>query len=98
MAQLQELAKTKPRGKADENLIAEITRLESTLTVTRDDLVSAYVACGYYKSLIIMSKTACKLRLTGVKDELKHVEKELKKTAPELKKVCSHFRSAKTFN
>ncbi|KAJ7098698.1 condensin complex subunit SMC1 [Mycena belliarum] len=29
---------------------------------------------------------ACKLRLTGVRDELKHIEKELKKNAPELKK------------
>lgn len=40
MAQLQELNKTRPKGKADENLIAEITRLESTITMTRDDLVS----------------------------------------------------------
>lgn len=39
MANLQELGKSKPRGKADENLIAEISRLESTMTVTKDDLV-----------------------------------------------------------
>ena len=39
MADLQELNKTKPRGKADDNLLAEITRLEPALTVTRDDLV-----------------------------------------------------------
>jgi structural maintenance of chromosome 1 len=32
-------------------------------------------------------QSACKLRLTGIKDELKHIEKELKKTAPDLKKV-----------
>ncbi|KAH7929959.1 RecF/RecN/SMC protein [Leucogyrophana mollusca] len=37
-AQLQELNRSKPRGKADENIIAEITRLESALAVTRDDL------------------------------------------------------------
>ncbi|KIJ62116.1 hypothetical protein HYDPIDRAFT_169279 [Hydnomerulius pinastri MD-312] len=38
MAQLQELSRSKPRGKADENIIAEITRLESAITVTKDDL------------------------------------------------------------
>jgi hypothetical protein len=32
-------------------------------------------------------QSACKLRLTGIKDELKHVEKEFKKNAPELKNV-----------
>lgn len=38
-AELRDLNKSKPRGKADENLIAEINRLESTLLITRDDLV-----------------------------------------------------------
>ncbi|EMD32195.1 hypothetical protein CERSUDRAFT_118824 [Gelatoporia subvermispora B] len=36
--QLNELAKSKPRGKADEHLVAEITRLESAHTVAKDDL------------------------------------------------------------
>jgi hypothetical protein len=39
VAQLQELNRSKPRGKADENVIAEITRLESAIAVVRDDLV-----------------------------------------------------------
>ena len=39
MNQLHELAKSKPRGKETEVLLAEITRLESALTVARDDLV-----------------------------------------------------------
>ena len=39
MAQLLELNKTKPRGKESEVLIAEISRLESSLSVVRDDLV-----------------------------------------------------------
>jgi structural maintenance of chromosome 1 len=34
-----------------------------------------------------LEQSACKLRLTGIKDEIKHVEKELKKTMPELQKV-----------
>ncbi|KAJ8472469.1 hypothetical protein ONZ51_g8497 [Trametes cubensis] len=38
MAQLLELGKSKPRGKESEVLLAEITRLESTLSVARDDL------------------------------------------------------------
>ncbi|KAH0579770.1 hypothetical protein H2248_002607 [Termitomyces sp. 'cryptogamus'] len=68
-AQLRELAKQKPRGQTDENLIAEISRLESASTVARDDL------------------SACKLRITGLKDELKHIDKEIKQINPELKKV-----------
>ncbi|KAH9884117.1 cohesin complex subunit psm1 [Cubamyces lactineus] len=38
MAQLLELGKSKPRGKESEVLLAEVTRLESTLSVARDDL------------------------------------------------------------
>ncbi|KAJ6561466.1 condensin complex subunit SMC1 [Mycena vulgaris] len=34
---------------------------------------------------------ACKLRLTGVRDELKHIEKELKKNTPELKKTQASY-------
>lgn len=40
MKQLGELAKQRPRGKTDENLMSEVSRLESTMTVARDDLVS----------------------------------------------------------
>lgn len=42
MAQLLELNKSKPRGKESEILLAEITRLESALTVTRDDQVRVF--------------------------------------------------------
>jgi hypothetical protein len=45
MAQLQELNRLKPRGKADENIIAEITRLESAITVARDDLARFWNGC-----------------------------------------------------
>lgn len=38
-AQLRELSKQKPRGQTDENMIGEISRLESATTVARDDLV-----------------------------------------------------------
>ncbi len=53
MSELRELAKKKPRGKADENLIAELTRLESALTLAKDDLVSfcrTRDASSYYLS------------------------------------------------
>ena len=39
-AQRLELAKQKPKAKSDENIISEISRLEATITVARDDLVS----------------------------------------------------------
>ncbi|THH00454.1 hypothetical protein EW026_g2099 [Hermanssonia centrifuga] len=71
LADLRELNKSKPRGKADDNLLTEITRLEPALTVTKDDL------------------SACKLRLTGMRDETKHVDQELKRAEPELRKAQS---------
>jgi hypothetical protein len=40
LAEQRELGKQKPRGKTDEALIAEISSLESNLTVAKDDLVS----------------------------------------------------------
>ena len=39
LSDLRELNKSKPRGSADDNLLAEITRLEPALTIARDDLV-----------------------------------------------------------
>ena len=41
MSQLRDLGKQKPRGKTDENLIAEVARLESAITLAKDDLVRA---------------------------------------------------------
>ncbi|KAF8638669.1 hypothetical protein AX17_002030 [Amanita inopinata Kibby_2008] len=73
MAELRELSKKKPRGKTDENLIAEITRLESAVTIAKDDL------------------NACKLRLTGIKDELKHLDREIRKNVPELRKIQTTY-------
>lgn len=46
-SQLSELLKSKPRNKADESLLSEITRLESELVVARDDLV------GYSAMLLV---------------------------------------------
>lgn len=40
ISQLRELQKSKPRGQIEENLTAEMSRLESALTLARDDLVS----------------------------------------------------------
>ncbi|KAF8915965.1 SMCs flexible hinge [Mucidula mucida] len=38
LSQLRELGKQKPRTKTDENLIAEVTTLESSITIARDEL------------------------------------------------------------
>ncbi|KAG7094864.1 hypothetical protein E1B28_005672 [Marasmius oreades] len=72
-AKLRELAKQRPRGKTDDTLIADISRLESSITIAKDDL------------------NACKLRITGLKDELKHLEQEIKKTTPELSKAQATY-------
>ncbi|KDR79797.1 hypothetical protein GALMADRAFT_241878 [Galerina marginata CBS 339.88] len=69
LAEQRELSKQKPRGKTDESLIGEISRLEANTTVAKDDL------------------RACKLRITGIKDELKHIDRELKTVSPDLKKA-----------
>lgn len=87
VAQLRDLAKQRSRGQTDENLIAEIGRIESATTLAKDDLVRIYPFCDAGPYLPKVPQNACKLRLTGIRDELKHVEKELKKNAPELKKV-----------
>lgn len=41
-SQLRELAKQKPRNKTDDALIADITALESSITLTKDELVSIF--------------------------------------------------------
>ena len=38
-SQRLELSKQKPRAKTDENLVSEVSRLESAITLARDDLV-----------------------------------------------------------
>ncbi|KAE9404591.1 condensin complex subunit SMC1 [Gymnopus androsaceus JB14] len=38
LTKLRDLSKQKPRGKTDENLIAEISQLESNITIVRDEL------------------------------------------------------------
>ncbi|KAF9225691.1 condensin complex subunit SMC1 [Gyrodon lividus] len=68
MAQLQELSRSKPRGKADDNIIAEITRLESAITVTKDDL-----------SAFKLRYNGTKDELKHVDRELKRLAPDLKK-------------------
>jgi structural maintenance of chromosome 1 len=41
-SELRDLLKARPRGNVDQNLMSEIARLESSLTIARDDLVSFY--------------------------------------------------------
>ncbi len=48
LADLRELNNSKPRGKSDDNLLTEITRLEPALTVTKDDLVRYYMRLHTY--------------------------------------------------
>lgn len=45
LAQLKELQSKKPKGKADEAVLLEIERLESSLVVARDDLVGRQDPC-----------------------------------------------------
>jgi structural maintenance of chromosome 1 len=86
---LRELSKQKPRGQTDENLLAEISRLEAGLTVARDDLVRSHIPLSYVETSFSMTdmQAACRLRISGLKSEVKHLDQEIKKNTPELKKV-----------
>ncbi|CAL1698943.1 unnamed protein product [Somion occarium] len=77
LSDLRELNKSKPRGKQEDVLVAEITRLEPAHQVARDDL------------------SACKLRLTGIKDEIKHVKSDLRKLDPELRNAQKKYDALK---
>ncbi|KAN0084141.1 RecF/RecN/SMC [Tylopilus felleus] len=68
LAQLQELNRSKSRGKADENIIAEITRLESAISVTKDDL-----------SAFKLRHNGTKDELKHVERELKKLAPDFKK-------------------
>lgn len=52
-SELRDLNKTRPRGKADENLVAEINRLESALLIAKDDLVSCALRLGALMAVLI---------------------------------------------
>ncbi|KZT24830.1 RecF/RecN/SMC protein [Neolentinus lepideus HHB14362 ss-1] len=69
LSQLRDLAKSKPRGKSDDNLIAEITRLESALTVAKDDLSACKLRLNGIKD-----------ELKHVTQELKKTTPELNRT------------------
>jgi structural maintenance of chromosome 1 len=88
-SQRLELSKQKPRAKTDENLVSEVSRLESAITLARDDLVCLVSLGGCHLLIPSFGKAACKSRLSGLKEELKHIDKELKSNTPELKKVTN---------
>jgi structural maintenance of chromosome 1 len=44
MGQLRDLAKQKTRGQTDENLMADIGRIESATTLAKDDLVRIFIS------------------------------------------------------
>jgi structural maintenance of chromosome 1 len=93
LAEQRELHQQRARGKSDENLISEISRLESLMIVAKDDLV-CLLQFGQHstKDCVCGSRQkACKLRITGIKDELKHIDNEIKSISPELKKVSLWF-------
>lgn len=86
LSQLRELNKSKPRNNADENLLVEITRLESSLTLAKDDLVGKVYSPLKFKDSISL-QAALVASLKGKRDELKHTRSELRKKSPELQKV-----------
>ncbi|KAL5522775.1 hypothetical protein ACEPAG_8793 [Sanghuangporus baumii] len=67
LSQLRDLNKSRPRSKADENLVAEITRIESSLTLAKDDLAA-----------LTSSLKGKQDELRHIKSELKKKTPELK--------------------
>ncbi|KAG7448818.1 condensin complex subunit SMC1 [Guyanagaster necrorhizus] len=69
LSTLRDLSKQKPRGKNDDNLFAEVSRLESAINISKDDLT----ACK-------LRLTGIKDELRHIDKELKTITPELKKT------------------
>lgn len=55
LAQLRDLGQSKTRSSRDENLVSEITRLESSLSLTRDDLVCLLSPCYFLTSDVVLA-------------------------------------------
>ncbi|PCH34989.1 cohesin complex subunit psm1 [Wolfiporia cocos MD-104 SS10] len=68
LAELRQLQKSKPRGNADENLTAEITRLENELQVAKDDLSACKLRLEGKKD-----------ELKHIERDIKKLEPELRK-------------------
>ncbi|TFY68970.1 hypothetical protein EVJ58_g695 [Rhodofomes roseus] len=68
LGELRELNKSKPRGKADENMESEISRLESALSVAKDDLKACQLRLDGIKE-----------ELKHVEREIRRIEPELRK-------------------
>ena len=84
---MRDLNKTKPRGRADEGLIAEMARLESTLMVAKEDRVRGFAMVRHYIVTDLLKQNAARSKLQGIKDELKHIDAEMTKIKPELQEV-----------
>ncbi|KJA20749.1 hypothetical protein HYPSUDRAFT_166635 [Hypholoma sublateritium FD-334 SS-4] len=69
LAEQRELSKQKPRGKTDESLISEISRLESVIVVFKDDLNASKLRI-----------TGIKDELKHIDRELRAISPELKKS------------------
>ncbi|KZT66248.1 cohesin complex subunit psm1 [Daedalea quercina L-15889] len=68
LGELRELSKSKPRGKADENLETEINRLEAALSVSKDDLKACQLRLDGIKD-----------ELKHVEREIRRIDPELRK-------------------
>jgi hypothetical protein len=73
LAEQRELSKQKPRGKTDEALVSEISRLESDCQLSLLPKMILYLCICFsisqiaIESLYLVWQRACKLRITGVK-------------------------------
>jgi len=88
---MRDLNKTKPRGRADDGLIAELARFESTLMVAKEDRVRGVAVARHYTDADLFKQNAARSKLQGIKDELKHIDAEMIKIKPELQEVFGQF-------
>ncbi|KZS96379.1 RecF/RecN/SMC protein [Sistotremastrum niveocremeum HHB9708] len=73
LAQLRELSQAKPRNNSDENLVSEITRIEASLRVTKDELNGTR-----------MRLDGIKAEIKHIEGELKAGKPELQKATAEV--------------
>ncbi|KIM24825.1 hypothetical protein M408DRAFT_26772 [Serendipita vermifera MAFF 305830] len=76
LAQMRDLNKSKPRARADEGLSAELNRLESSLTIAREERASARTKVDDAKK-----------ELKHIHEELEKLEPELKQARASLERL-----------
>jgi len=94
--QISELNRSRPRSNHDDRLTAEISRLETELTVSKDDLVSSASNPQREREFNIQ-QSATRNRLVGIRTELGVAQQQIKDLSQKVDQVRLLFKSVYVF-